>query len=98
MAVEDHPGGTQLIRIHAFLRRPVAASAIGALLGGLAVVAVLDHVTFAAGVLASFSIALLAWLLIESAAVAGSVRDAVEHAEERATPIGRARHRRPMIR
>jgi glycosyltransferase involved in cell wall biosynthesis len=94
MAVEQHAGGAQLIRLHAFQRRATAASAIGALLGVLAVAAALDHAPFAAGVLASFVAALLAWLLIESAAVAGTVADAVEHADETATPIRRARRQR----
>jgi hypothetical protein len=94
MAVEEHAGGAQLIRLHAFPRRPMAASAIGALLGVLAVVAVLDHAPFAAGVLASFVAALLALLLTESAAVAGTVAHAVEHADETATPIPRARPQR----
>ncbi|MGH8735153.1 MAG: hypothetical protein ACREVB_15835, partial [Burkholderiales bacterium] len=94
MAVEEHAGGAQLIRLRAFPRRPMAASAIGALLGVLAVVAVLDHAPFAAGVLASFVAALLALLLIESAAVAGTVAHSVEHADETATPIRRARPQR----
>jgi GT2 family glycosyltransferase len=90
MGVEEHAGGAQLIRFHAFLRPPRAASAIGVLLGVLAVVAMLDHAPFAAGVLASFVAAVLALVLIESAAVAGTVAHAVEDADETAAPIRRA--------
>jgi GT2 family glycosyltransferase len=94
MAVEEHAGGAQLVRLHAFLRRPVVAFVIGALLSLLAVIAVLDHSPFAAAVLASLAVALLALLLIESAALAGAIAHAVEHADESATPIPSAHPRR----
>jgi GT2 family glycosyltransferase len=98
MAVEEHPGGAQLFRVHAHLRRPVAALAIGAVLTALAVLAGLDHATLTAGGLAIFSVGIVAWLLTDSALLAGIVAEAVAHADEVASPIGRAKRRRPRIR
>ena len=76
----------------------MAAWAVDALLGALAVVALLNHAQFAAGVLAILSATLIAWLLMESTAIAGIVADAAEHADETATAIGRPQRRRPTIR
>jgi GT2 family glycosyltransferase len=87
MAVEDHAGGAQLVRLCAFPRRPVGALVLCGLLGLLAALALLDHAPFAAGALAGAGAILLALLLIESAALAGAVAHAVEHADEAATPI-----------
>jgi O-antigen biosynthesis protein len=98
LAVEDHAGGAQLVRIHAFLRRPWAALGIGAALGALAVLAGLGHALFAASALASTSATILAWLVVESAKVMGIVAEAVERADETATLIGDASRRRPTIR
>jgi GT2 family glycosyltransferase len=98
MAVEEHAGGAQLLRLHAFLRRPWAALGIGAAVAALAALAWLDHASFAAAALASLSVAILGWLVIESAAVAGIVAEAVERADETAAPIGRAKRRKPTIR
>jgi hypothetical protein len=94
MAVEEHAGGAQLIRLHAFPRHSTAASGIGALVGVLAAAAALDHALFAAAVLASVIATLLAWVLVESAIVAGTVAHAVEHPDETATALPRARPRR----
>jgi O-antigen biosynthesis protein len=93
MAVEEHPGGTQLIRLQTFPRGSTAAAGIGAVLGLLAATAALDHARFVAGVLASLVAALLAWVLVESAVVAGTVAHAVEHADETATAVPRTRPR-----
>jgi hypothetical protein len=82
MAVEEHAAGAQLIRLRASPRLSIGASGIGAVLVVLAVAAALDPAPFAALVQASFAAALLAWLLVESAVLAGTVGHAVEHADE----------------
>jgi GT2 family glycosyltransferase len=98
MAVEEHAGGAQLVRLRSFPRRPGAASMIGALLGVLGAIAVLEHAQFAAIVLAGFVATLLALLLVESAALAGTVASAVEETGEAAVPARRPRLRRLAIR
>jgi GT2 family glycosyltransferase len=87
MAVEEHACRAQLIRVHALLRRSMAALVVGALLTALAVGAALDHERFAATVLASLVAALVAWVLVESALVAGTVAYAVNHADETASRV-----------
>jgi hypothetical protein len=94
MAVEEHAAGAQLIRLRASPRLSIGACGIGAVLVVLAVAAALDHASFAAFVPASFAAALLAWLLVESALVAGIVGHAVEQADEAATAVRRGPPRR----
>jgi GT2 family glycosyltransferase len=82
LAVEEHAGGAQLIRLRASLRYPVAAAAIGALFAIVAIVALLDHEPVVAAALASLGGALFALLLIEATALASAVADAVEGADD----------------
>jgi hypothetical protein len=87
MGVEEHGGGAQLIRLRAVPRYSAVASAAAALLAVLAVVAALDHARLATGALVGLLAALVTRLLWESAVTAGAVADAVEDADEGATPL-----------
>jgi hypothetical protein len=98
MAVEEHAGGAQLVRIYASPRRPVVAATICAALAALAVLSEVHQARFAAGVLASIFVAILTWLMIGSAKVAGIVADAVEQADDTATSIGRSKRWKPRVR
>jgi GT2 family glycosyltransferase len=85
LAVEDHPGGAQLVRLRAFPRFPLPAAVVTVLFGVFAIVALLDHEPVVAAGLASLGAALLAFLAIETAALAGAVAAAVEQTDE--TPV-----------
>ena len=96
MSVEEHGGGAQLIRVRARLRGTLPL-ALGAIVGGLALVAALDQAYVAAFFLGGLWIAFLTWFLSEAAAAAGVVAHAVEHGVEHgveiATPPSRPRAR-----
>jgi GT2 family glycosyltransferase len=94
LAVEDHAGGAQLVRLRASPRYPLAAAAIGALFGFFAVVALLDHELAVAAALAGLGAALFGLLLIEAAALAGAVANAVEAGDEAPIATRRAGLRR----
>ncbi len=82
LAVEDHPGGAQLVRLRAVPRLPLPAAATAALFVAFAIVALLDHEPVVAAGLASLGAALLAFLAIETAALAGAVAAATEETNE----------------
>jgi hypothetical protein len=92
MSVEEHAGGAQLIRVRALLRCR-APLAVAAIMGLLAVTAVLDHAYLAAALLGGLLVAFLAWLWWEASLVTGVVAEAVEHGVAIATPLPRSRRR-----
>ena len=98
LAVEDHEGGAQLVRLRAWPRCSVAAAAIIALFGAIAVIALLDHEPVVAIALAGLGAAQLALLAVEATALATAVAHAVEQVDEEPVPTRRAGLRRRVRR
>jgi glycosyltransferase involved in cell wall biosynthesis len=94
MAVEEHARGAQLIRLRATPRFSAAGLAVVAILYALAVPAAIDHAGVVTAVLSALFLVLVAWGVWEWAVVAGTVADAVEHADDNVTPIRRAKRGR----
>jgi GT2 family glycosyltransferase len=90
LSVEEQGGGAQLIRVRALLRGRLPLT-LGAIMGVLALVGVLDHAYLAAGLLGGLWIAFLMWSLSEASVAAGVVAEAVEEGIEMATPLPRPR-------
>lgn len=86
MSVEDHAGGSQLIRVRGRLRCS-APLAVAAIMGVLVAVAALDHAYLAAGLLGGLTAAFLSWLLWEASRTTGVVAEAVENGVETATML-----------
>jgi O-antigen biosynthesis protein len=88
MAVEEHAGRAQLIRLRAGFRPSRAALAIGALLAALVAAAVVAHVHPAAALLlAATAAGWLGWGLVEWTTLAGTITQAVDHLDDGFVPI-----------
>jgi hypothetical protein len=98
LAVEDHAGGAQLVRLRASPRYSVAAAASIVLFGAIAVIALLDHEPVVAIALAAMAAAQLALLAVEATALATAVAHAVEQVDEEPVPTRRAGLRRLVSR
>lgn len=98
MGVEDHAGGAQLMRVRAATRPYTTVVTIIALVGTLAVAAAVAGAGLAGAALGAVAATLLAWLLVESAYLAGAIADAVEGADQSATPVPARRRPGPAMR
>ena len=82
MAVEEHAGGRQFVRLRAWPRVSVAASLLALLLGTLAIVAARDSVV-AAGLLGALALGFVASMALGAGAAMAASLAAIERAKAR---------------